>query len=361
MHRGCKPEGCDLVKEEEEKMSKIVNALVVPAMGALMLGGAIEARAAELVMYCSAQQTWCEATAAAFTAKTGTPVAMQRKDTGAALAQIRAEAAKPQADIWWGGSGDSHIQAAQENLTVEYKSPNMDQLYPWAIKQAENAGYKTVGIYAGILGWGYNTEFFEREGLPAPLAWSDLGRPEYKGEIQVANPNTSGTAYTALATLVQLYGEDGAFDFLKRIDGNISEYTQSGTAGIRAAALGETGIGIAFLHDVIEQAASGFPVKAVAPSDGTGYEIGSMSLIANSQNPELAKQFYDWALTAEAQGLALPNKAYQIQANMAVAPAPESPTLDATKLIDYDFAKYGSAETRKHLLSRWDAEIGANR
>ena len=28
------------------------------------------------------------------------------------------------------------------------------------------------------------------------------------------------------------------------------------------------------------------------------------------------------------------------------------------KLIDYDFAKYGSAETRKALLARWDAEVG---
>ncbi|MBJ3774313.1 ABC transporter substrate-binding protein [Acuticoccus mangrovi] len=340
-------------------MPKGLNRAALTAVGLVAFAGA--ASADELVMYCSVQQSWCEATAAAFTADTGVDVAMQRKDTGAALAQIRAEASNPQADVWWGGSGDAHIQAASEDLTEAYESPNIDQLQDWAIEQYETADHKTVGIYSGVLGWGYNTEFFDRMGLKPPLAWSDLENPDYEGEIQVANPNTSGTAYTALATLVQLYGEDEAFEFLKRIDDNISEYTQSGTAGIRAAALGETGIGIAFLHDVIQQAAAGFPVKAVAPSDGTGYEIGSMSIIANAPDPELAKQFYDWALTAKAQSRALEAGAYQIQANKAVAPPPEAPKLEDTKLIDYDFAKYGSAETRSHLLKRWDDEIGSQR
>ena len=340
-------------------MPKCLNRAALSALGLVAMGAA--ASADELTLYCSVQQSWCEATAAAFAAATGVDVAMQRKDTGAALAQIRAEASNPRADVWWGGSGDAHIQAAAEDLTVAYESPNASELHDWALEQYETADHKTIGIYSGVLGWGYNTEFFEREGLEPPLAWEDLARSDYEGEIQVANPNTSGTAYTALATLVQLYGEDGAFEFLEKIDGNISEYTQSGTAGIRAAAMGETGIGIAFLHDVIQQAAAGFPVKAVAPSDGTGYEIGSMSLVAGGPNPDVAKKFYDWALSAEAQDLALEAGAYQIQANKAVAPPPEAPKLEDTKLIDYDFAKYGSAETRNHLLQRWDEQIGSQR
>ena len=36
--------------------------------------------------------------------------------------------------------------------------------------------------------------------------------PEYRNEIELSNPVTSGTGYTILATLVTLYGEDGAFD-----------------------------------------------------------------------------------------------------------------------------------------------------
>lgn len=76
-----------------------------------------------------------------------------------------------------------------------------------------------------------------------------MTNPIYKGEIQIADPQSSGTAYTALATFAQLWGEEAAFDYLKQLNGNISQYTKSGIAPARNAARGETTIGIGFLHD----------------------------------------------------------------------------------------------------------------
>ncbi len=66
-----------------------------------------------------------------------------------------------------------------------------------------------------------------------------LTDPSYKGEIQIANPNSSGTAYNTLATLVQIMGEDKAFNYLGKLNGNISQYTKSGSAPVKAAARGE--------------------------------------------------------------------------------------------------------------------------
>ncbi len=82
-----------------------------------------------------------------------------------------------------------------------------------------------------------------------PKCWKDLTKPEYKGEIQIADPQSSGTAYTALATFAQLWGDDQAFDYLKQLNANVSQYTKSGIAPARNAARGETAIGIGFLHD----------------------------------------------------------------------------------------------------------------
>ena len=42
-------------------------------------------------------------------------------------------------------------------------------------------------------------------------------KPEYVGEIETSSPATSGTAYTILATVVQLMGEDRAFDYLRAL------------------------------------------------------------------------------------------------------------------------------------------------
>jgi iron(III) transport system substrate-binding protein len=38
---------------------------------------------------------------------------------------------------------------------------------------------------------------------------------------------------------------------------------------------------------------------------------------------------------------------------------PMVPNLTEVKVINYDFAKYGSSETRKRLLERWEKEINA--
>src|SRR3546814_8875758 len=54
----------------------------------------------------------------------------------------------------------------------------------------------------------YNTDIFKTKGFKEPKCWADLLDPAFKGEIQIANPNSSGTAYTALASLVQIMGEE---------------------------------------------------------------------------------------------------------------------------------------------------------
>ena len=178
--------------------------------------------------------------------------------------------------------------------------------------------------------------------MPEPKCWADLIKPEFKGEIQMANPNSSGTAYTALATFVQMMGEDKAFDYLKKLHANVNQYTKSGSAPIKAAAQGETTVGIVFQHDAVTMAVSGAPIEVVSPCEGTGYEIGSMSIIKGARNPESAKKFYDFALRADIQSLAKDAKAYQVPSNKGAAPPPEAPDFATIKLIDYDFAKYGS-------------------
>lgn len=329
-------------------------------IGASLLAVAVSsgtAQADKLTYYCSAQEDWCQLMARSFEEATGINVNMTRKSSGETFAQIRAEASNPKGDVWWGGTGDPHLQAAEEGLTEEYMSPMRGELHDWAISQAESAGNRTIGIYSGALGYGYNTDLVAANNLPEPGCWNDLLKPEYKGHVQMANPNSSGTAYTTLASMVQIFGEDGGFDFMKGLHANINQYTKSGSAPIKAAGRGENTIGIVFMHDAVKQAVSGFPIKVVAPCEGTGYEIGSMSIIAGARNMEEAKRFYDWALTAEAQNLALQVNAFQVPSNKNAETSPSAPDMSMIKLIDYDFAKYGSSDERKRLLQKWDEEV----
>jgi iron(III) transport system substrate-binding protein len=225
-------------------------------------------------MYCSVDEKWCRAMANTYQKETGVQVDMTRMSAGETYARVRAEKENPHGDIWWGGTGDPHLQAADEGVTEAYQSPMLPKLRDWAQRQAERSHNRTVGIYLPTIGFGYNAEDIKKAKMTPPACWADLIKPEYKGEVQMADPNSSGTAWTMLATMVQLMGEDKGFDYLKALHKNINEYTKAGAAPALAVGQGETLVGIAFQHDVIDVAKHNKPVAVVSLAEGTGWEIG---------------------------------------------------------------------------------------
>ena len=339
-------------------MKRLHLSLVAFAIAGLVAATAGTATAAgKLTLYCSPQIEWCQLMVKEFEKATGIKVAMTRKSSGETFAQIKAERRNPKGDVWWGGTGDPHLQAAEEGLTQEYKSPRLPELQDWAQRQAEQSSYKTVGIYAGAIGIGYNTELLQKHKLAAPKCWTDLTKPAYKGHVQMANPNSSGTAYTTLATIVQVFGEDKGFEFMKGLHKNINQYTKSGSAPIKASARGETTLAVVFQHDAVKQAVNGFPIKITSPCEGTGHEVGSASIIKGARNLASAKKFIDFALDPKVQSMADKAKSYQVPSHSGATPPPQAPDLSQIKLINYDFKKYGSSAERRRLLKKWDDEV----
>ena len=159
---------------EEIRMTFQIDGRLLGRLGiyGLVLGAAVAATPAQaqgqLVLYCGVNEEWCRAAVTAFERDTGIKVAMTRKSSGEIYAQVKAEAANPRADVWWGGTGDPHMQAAEEGLTLEYKSPNMSALQDWAVRQWEQSRNRTVGIYSGALGFGYNTKELAAKKLNEP-------------------------------------------------------------------------------------------------------------------------------------------------------------------------------------------------
>src|SRR5829696_2111556 len=139
--------------------------LVRAIVPALALAAPLSAFAqGELVVYCTPQEEWCRPMVQAFEKATGIKVSMTRKSSGEFYAQLKAEAANPRGDIWWGGTGDPHLQAAEEGLTLEYESPQNKELQDWAINQWKASNKRTIGAYAGVLGYSYNADFMKKKG-----------------------------------------------------------------------------------------------------------------------------------------------------------------------------------------------------
>lgn len=331
---------------------------VLPVLLALVIaswGVAYAAPAGKVTVLCSPNPAWCDAVKAEFPKATGIQVEFVRLSSGESLARLRAERQNPSFDVWFGGTGDPHIVANEEGLT-EFVRPkawnDLRQEFRDAVKE------KYIPLYAGILGWALNERLLAEKKLAVPRTWKDIADPKYKGLIAYPNPNTSGTGYTMVATLVQIYGEKAAFDLLKQIHRNVAEYTRSGAAPGQLAGRGEVAVGITFIHDAVDQVLKGFPITYGAPSDGTGYEIGGLSLVKATQNRANAMAFIDWALTPAAQALAAQfGQSYQIPSNSKTEIPRIAPRFTAFKVIQYDFPKYGSAAVRDGLVKKWTTEI----
>jgi iron(III) transport system substrate-binding protein len=108
---------------------------------------------------------------------------------------------------------------------------------------------------------------------------------------------------------------------------------------------------------VPNEKSQGFPVEAVTPTDGTGAEISSMSIVKGARNMESAKKFYEWALTPQAQQFAFAAKVFTFPSNVGTTLDPRVPDIKKINLINYDYAKYGSAAERRRIITNWERNV----
>ncbi|MGH6625343.1 MAG: ABC transporter substrate-binding protein [Burkholderiaceae bacterium] len=339
-------------------------ALKLIAACALVAGaaGPIHAQASApgtVSAICSTDQTWCELAAQEFSRATGVKVLQTRKATGEALAQLRAEASNPKTDLWWGGTGDPFLQAAEIGLLEPYRPAYINDLHGWSVRQYAMTQNMVGGFYTSAIGFGFNTELLKKKKLREPQCWADLVKPEYRGEIEISHPASSGTAYTILAGLVQMMGEEQAFDYMKKLHRNVSNYTRSGTAQAPNVAKGEVALGVSFIFGFEKWRIENYPVKTAAPCEGTSYEIGGIALVRGARNKDAARRYYDWLMSPAGQAIGAKADSLQVPANKSFKPDARIPLLDNVKLIKYDFEKYGKAAERRRLLERWTREVEA--
>jgi iron(III) transport system substrate-binding protein len=320
----------------------------------LVAGVSLVAQQNVVTLYGSAEPRSVEALAEGFEkAYPGARVDWIRMSSGETLARLRAEKGNPQADVWWGGTTDPHSIAALEGLTEDYRPSNWRELDPRF--RDPLGGWKVIGVYVGALGLSVNEGVLRKKGLPVPTGWDDLTDPRYKGLIGVANPNTSGTALTTLATQIFLRGEDAGLEYMKKLHKNIANYTKSGVAPGILAGRGEIAIAIVFLHDVVYQIEQGYPTTAIAPKEGTGYEIGGCNLVKGAPHPELAKKFIDWVVSPDAQETQPKVGAYQIPTNTNTKMPEKAIDINSVKTVDYDFTWV--AENGVRIQDRWTREV----
>ena len=305
-----------------------------------------------LTVVCGATEAWCGAMTAAFQKKTGVQTKFVRLSSGETTARLEAFKNNPEFGVWHGGPVDGFGVARIKDLIDSYNSPSRKMI---PAKYKDSDSYWT-GVYVGALGFCSNTQVLKKLGVAVPKSWAALLDAKLKQNISTAHPATSGTAFTTLWTQVTRLGsQDLGMKYMTDFHKNVLFYTKSGVGPVAIVGRGEAAVGLVFSHDCVFGIEQGNPLVVSFPSEGTGYEIGGVALIKGGKNPDAAKSYIDFALSAEAQNLGVGVGAYQILTNPLSRRDKRMVQLTKLKIVDYDFDAASLAKTA--LTARFDAEI----
>lgn len=266
------------------------------------------------------------------------------------LERLRAEAANPQADIWFGAPAESFERAARENLLEPYSPTWADAVAPEARDSAAN----WFGTYMTPEVIGYNSAAVSE--AEAPRDWDDVLDPKWKGKVIIRDPIASGTMRAIFGAIIarsvaRTGSPESGYEWLRRLDANTREYTVNPT--IMYTKLGRQE-GVITLYNMPDMAALeqrlGMPVKYSIPTSGTPLLVDAIAVVRGTENAEIAKRYYEFVTTPEALVFAadsfmriparrdVPNEdlpAWIQEANAQIVPMPLDRALIAEKLDEW--------------------------
>jgi iron(III) transport system substrate-binding protein len=275
-------------------------------------------------------------------------VKIVRDSTGIVTAKLLAEKANPQADVVWGTAATSLMLCKQAGMLAPFAPKGLEKVKPFMRDPADPPSW--VGIKAWETGFCVNTVETQALKLPIPRSFADLIKPEYKNQVTMPNPASSGTGFLTVSAILQMMGEEQGWQYLDRLHANIARYTHSGSKPCKMAGAGEVPIGISFAYRGFMQKQKGEPVETVFPKEGSGWDVEANALIKKAAIKPAARLFLDWALGEPV--MKEYGKVYPVTAYPSGNPIPEGYPKEPEKQLaknDFDWA----ARNRERILAEW--------
>ncbi len=254
---------------------------------------------AQVVLYCSVDQSIAEPIVAEFEKQSGIKV-LARYDTEASktvglVQKIRAEAAGPVADVFWSSEIFHTIRLARESLLESYSS---EATKNWPKRFADSQGrWYGFGLRGRVIA--YNTERVSAEEAPRRL--EDLLKPKWKGRFVMATPEF-GTTGGDVASWFAHYGPGRAVQILLALRGNKVRLVEGNSTAVRTVATGGADVCFTDTDDIYAAQRNGWPI-AMNPLDQGG--DGSLAIpntaavIKGAPHPEQAAKLMDFLLSEQ--------------------------------------------------------------
>ncbi|ETP72945.1 ABC-type Fe3+ transport system, periplasmic component [Lachnospiraceae bacterium JC7] len=274
-----------------------------------------------------------------FEVRTGIWVEIRTGGTAEMMDKIESGLENGECDIMFGGGAESY--EARKELFVPYSTSENENLNQAYLSQ-ENLWTPFTELPIVFV---YNPKLVSV--TDAPKSWHDLFLSKWKGLIAFADMEVSGTSYTIISTMEQLFDEGPESlipRFYEQLNGNI--LASSGDI-LPSVESGKYLVGITLEETAKKYIESGHDIAMIYPSDGTCAIPDACAIVKNAPHSYNAGKFIDFIVSQDTQKFAM-EEFHRRPVRTDVELLSEYGRID---LMDFDIKK--SASEEKEAMKIW--------
>ena len=272
-----------------------------------------------------------------------------RAPIGTITARVLAESNNPKADLVYGLGGTSLIQLEKRGLLMSHtpeESKHLNKKF-----KSKNNTWLAYDAFLSVVC--YNVIEGDKLKVKKPVSIEDLTKSEFKGRIQMPDPNISGTGFMIVAGILDIYGDLKGWDYLDKLDKNMATYLPSGSTPCTQAANGEFLMGWSVDVRASKLIASGAPIEFLIPSEGIFWDLEGAAILASTKNEVAAKVLFNWIYSKNAMQIYGKDYAVlgrpDVESNAKYHPYGRQ---IVDKLIDINIEQM--SEKKDSILSEWN-------
>ncbi len=278
-----------------------------------------------------------------FEDRTGIWVDIHAGGTAQMFSEVRSISETGGCDIMFGGGIESY--KAQKDLFMPYETEEKEILDASFL---DEDNYYTPFTELPIV-FVYNKKLVSYSEIPK--SWETLFDDRWKGQIAFADPGKSGTSYTIISTMEQIFDEEPKSlvpRFYDQLDGKI--LSSSGDI-IPKVADGTYLVGITLEETARKAMDQGYDIATVYPEDGTSAVPDGCAIVRNAPHSYNAGKFIDFVVSYDAQKYAM---------NSFHRRSVRTDLVDSTygELNEIEFDLDRSARQESEVFTLWNALTG---
>jgi iron(III) transport system substrate-binding protein len=278
-----------------------------------------------------------------FENRTGIWVDLHAGGTAEMIAQVKEASENGACDIMFGGGIESY--EASKDLFMPYETEDKEILDD---SYVDPDNYWTPFTELPIV-FIYNKKLVSMS--EAPDSWEEIFDEKWKGQIAFADLGKSGTSYTIISTMQQLFNEDAKSlvpRFYDQLDGKV--LSSSGDI-IPQVSDGKFLMGITLEETAKKAINQGYDISMTYPGEGTSAVPDGCAIVKNAPHSYNAGKFIDFVVSYDTQKYAADNfyrRSIRTDINKS--------TKADSGLISFDIKK--SAKEEAEVFTLWNTLTG---